>query len=94
MLIVEPIIQIVNFIIMKSNIFKRVVVGALMFSGALFLNTSNADADQLITIGGDADRIICHCTVFGSCKASGGSGVCAQSAEGGNIRCTNWNSNC
>ncbi len=39
-------------------------------------------------------QIICHCTLTGFCKASGGGSICAQSAPGGNIHCDDYNGNC
>jgi hypothetical protein len=41
--------------------------------------------------------IYCKCTrnIFSkNCKANGDDGVCAQSSQGGNINCSQYNSNC
>lgn len=59
--------------------------------GTSFLGFAQSDGS---IDGDDAERIICKCTWAANCKASGSSGVCAQSEPGGNIQCSNYNSNC
>jgi hypothetical protein len=47
--------------------------------------------------GGSGIVIYCKCTrgIFSqNCKANGDNGVCAQSTQGGNIDCSQYNSNC
>lgn len=46
-----------------------------------------AQGSSLATTG----EIVCHCTWFGKCKASGGGNNCAS---GDNINCQDWNGNC
>ena len=42
----------------------------------------------------EPNRVVCHCTMFGSCKASGSGSNCAQSEPGGNIQCSEYDGNC
>ena len=78
---------------MKNNFLNSSLCALLFVIGGL-----NMTRAQVSTIGlGSqtlADKIVCSCNLFHNCKASGSSGVCAQSEEGQNIQCSSYNSNC
>jgi|GEM_PF-5231284 len=61
------------------------VLGALLF---IIIIGSKTYGDM------PPERIYCHCTLFGACKASGTGSLCAQSEPGGNIHCDDYNGNC
>ncbi|HET8860115.1 hypothetical protein [Marivirga sp.] len=58
------------------------------------LSTGFANGQIIKEDDSSGDKIICHCTMFGSCKASGSGSNCAQSEAGGNIQCSNYDGNC
>jgi len=47
-----------------------------------------------VTSADEPVRIVCKCTLFGKCRASGGGSTCAQSEPGGNIDCSQYDGNC
>ena len=47
-----------------------------------------------VTLADVPPRIVCKCTLFGKCRASGGGSTCAQSEPGGNIDCSQYDGNC
>ena len=79
---------------MKVISFKKIVPVTLLFAGAMFFNTTSVDAEELTTIGGENDKVLCNCNFWGNCKASGSRALCAQSEAGGNVNCRTYNSNC
>lgn len=77
---------------MKSfKSFKTIVIGTLFTLSTSF--SMGSTLFQEVELDG-GDRIICSCTWNSNCRASGSSGVCAQSEAGGNIQCSGYNSNC
>ncbi len=75
---------------------KSIVLGFafLVFGGLSVLQAQNGRQMALTDALDGGGKIICSCNLFHNCKASGSSGVCAQSAEGENIQCSSYNSNC
>jgi len=69
----------------KRIIIFSVFVVLAIFSIKFFENNAKADIPP---------RIECKCTNFGKCKSDGTKSVCAQSEPGGNIFCTQYDSNC
>jgi hypothetical protein len=67
-------------------------IQAIVFTLLLMISSYAMAFQTPQTIGGD--KIICHCTLLGSCKASGAGTNCAQSSEGGNIQCSDYDGNC
>ena len=62
----------------------------LLTFGSIGLTKGQAQENKTLS----DDKIICHCTMFGSCKASGSGSNCAQSQSGGNIQCSEYDGNC
>lgn len=82
---------------MKKKVLVTVVsvlsfVGFLLFCSNIFAKSDDTIMDSGNQEGGE--RIKCHCTTFGRCKARGAGNNCAQSQPGGNIQCSDYNGNC
>ncbi len=85
---------------MKNRILKTVIGVSFMLLVTVNLTQAQAQdgrmqalQNEIIDVGGE-ERVVCNCNFWGNCRASGSRALCAQSEEGGNIKCSSYNSNC
>lgn len=69
-----------------TSLFSFLILLYLMFQVSWASGQSSIE-------DGDAGQVICKCTWLGKCKSSRSGAICAQSAENGNIQCSNYNGN-
>ncbi len=78
---------------------KKVLVMLVGFFSLIVFSISSTilfaqQQEETIVSYDNQVQIICHCTFWGKCKASGSGNNCAQSEAGGNINCQDYNGNC
>ena len=79
---------------MKNKISSLIFGLSFMMIGSIgIVNAQVSDIGSGGTIS-DGETIICKCNFWKKCKASGSRAACAQSTEGGNVQCSNYNGNC
>lgn len=69
----------------------------LVLVAFLFILSSSGISPRLIAQDESVlppDQVLCNCTFFGNCRASGNGSLCAQSEPGGNIDCSSYDNNC